>query len=439
MSWISGHEVAQLADAAIDAYCDERGRLNVARQAMFEALQTLEAKLAQAWEQLTVTLVPGLVAEHLDWLANLLHMPAIAAAAVHERIAIERASLEAAIAGVDEDPDYVEREARLATCAIEIAEIERPLAPLRESVDALEDLPLFTTLIGSGYDTASYRHKFWELAYYRHWKHGDIAVERWGEPRGLKRFAEIRERYLEETRARTTLEAELAQVGARRAQIEGLAARREQLATSLETLEDRHWAQTRARVHEHLSQLLDDVPALLASYEPGLYAAKRVLGMLAKQRYLIALRDAWIDAPLEQVERKLAKVRRGSVKFRRPKHAHRNFDADQMQRKYAIPQASWDKRWRKWDATYPRIADYDRYDRYDFDADTIWWHEMTEGASKARFIDEVSVYYQRKQFERQVNSRERWTDDDARGDAIAAIAEDTRQAGALDDGWGDIS
>lgn len=397
MTQVQGQFVAEWASEAAAAYEDERERLASAKTMIEAQLEQLAARELQAWEQLTVTLVPGLVAEHLDWASNLLRLPAIASARVHERIVDDRRASEAELAAIEANPDYVERELRLNEFAIQIAELERPLEPLRSALIPLEQELWFGELITVGYDTPSYKIKWFELAYYRYWKHGDLIVERHGEPRGLTSFAAVRERWEQEHEARQTLEAELAQWSSEQARIEALAGRHAQLQALLANLEERHWSQTRARVHEQLFDLDgDDLLQLLAEYEPGLYAAKRIAGIAAKRRYLEALQAEWIAKPFAQVEQKLDKARRAATKYKQPKHVFAWFDGDAMQRKFTVPRENWDKRWRNVDVARERIVAFDRYDDYSLATGVIWWHLMTDGAVKARFIPDVSSYYEQR-------------------------------------------
>lgn len=418
MTRVQGQEVAQWAIEAAVAYEDEQQRLASANSMIAAELEQLAARELQAWEHLTVTVIPGLVAEHLDWASNLLCLPAIASARVHERMTEERVTLETELAAIEANPDYVERELRLNEHAIQIAELERTLEPLRNAVIPLEQEPIFDELIAVQYDTPNYKTKWYELAYYRHWKHGDLIVERHGEPRGLKTFAAVRERWEQEQGARQTLEAELQQWVAQRTRIEALANRHTQVQELLASLENRHWAITRARVHEHLCDLDgEDLLKLLGDYEPGLYAAKRIAGIAAKRRYLAAIQSEWICKPLEQVQLKLAKVRRASLKYRRPKHSLAWFDGDAMRRKFTTPRDAWDKRWRNVDTAVDRIVTFNRYDDYSLANGIIWWHLMTDGDVKARFIPDVGHYYEH-------GPTPAYDEDDAHDLAVAALADE---------------
>ncbi|KIG15079.1 hypothetical protein DB30_06111 [Enhygromyxa salina] len=438
MSRITGHAAALIAKRSATAYAEERERLRESDRVIAADQQALTASLAQAWEQLTVTVVPGLVAEHLDWAASLIHLPSIASAPVQARIEQDRSKLTSELAALDANPDFQDRELKINACTIEIAELERPLAPLREALDPLEAHPMFHPLMVADYGTPNYQTKWYELAYYRHWKHGDSIVEQFGEPRGLTSFAQLRERYEQEAAARRTLETELAKWVSERAHIEAMAVRHAQLQESLRTIEDRHWALTRGRVHEHLSALDDDLLTLLSGYEPGLYAAKRVAGIRAKLRYISAMRATWIAAPLAQLQRRLVKAKRGIDKYQRNKNAHSLFDAHQIQSKYKVPTDGWNKRWNKLDTAYSRVRDYDSYDDYRPGDQTIWWHLMTGGEVKARFIPEVGEYYARPKSEREGSGG--GSGDNPREQAMAALIHEGYADPSNDrEAWDDVS
>lgn len=394
MSVLPGHQVANMARGAAAAYAAERDRLVHTDAEVERQLQELTVQHLQAWEQLTVTLVPGLLAPHLDWAANLLHLPSISGAQVHRRMAEERSALETEIARIEADPAYVEREARINACSIHVAELERSLEPLRAWLVPLERDPHFGTLIESRYGTPEYVTPWYALAYYRHWKHGDQLVETFGAPRGLATFAALRERWERESAARYTLEAEARHWFAERNRLEALVHRHAELHAQLRTIEERHWTATRARVHEHLAPLeARDLLNLVASYEPGSYAAKRVTGIGAKIHYLRALQHEWLKKPVEQVQQKLTKAIGGLNKYSRPKHRNTTFDIGTMRRKYKVPQSTFERRWSKFELARHRILAFDRYDAYDHAQNMVWWHLMTGGEVKASFIPEVAQYY----------------------------------------------
>lgn len=432
-AWLRGSAVSKLAAHARAAYREEVSRLEKADKHSERELAALTSRLTQAWEQLTVTLMPGLVPEHLDWCAHLLRLPALSAEATKSRLWRERCELEDERAAIDANPVYVDREARLNECSIQISEYQRIIEPLRASTSLKKNTPYFEELILYKYDTPDYWYDFWELAYYRHWKHGDLIVEEFGEPHGLTRFREVQQRYEEELRALATLEEELAEWQAKEAELQAIIARRAEIESSLASLEDRQWAQSRARIFQHLRDLGGkDLLALISSYEPALYIAKRVSGIQAKIDYLREIRAKWVLTPLAHAERKMEKAARGVVKFQRSKNYHRSFDREQMERKYAVPAESWAKRWHRFDAVVPRLLDYDGYDEYD--GSTIWWHHMTGGSVKARFIPEVRDYYaeQRaaKMAEREGSAQER---------AIAALAGEAASEVDVEADWDDMS
>lgn len=240
MTQLIGYQVAELASQAASAYQSEQQRLSEADRQLAAELEQLAARELQAWEQLTVTLIPGLVAEHLDWAANLLRLPAIASAQVQARIAAERRALEDELAAIEANPDYIDRELRINECAIHIAELDPVIEPLAASLGSLKAEPFFLSLVEIGYETPRYRHKWYELAFYRHWKYGDLVVERWGEPRGLTTFTAVRERWEQESKAFATLDGERRKWLTEKQRIEQLASRHTQLREWLTNIEERH-------------------------------------------------------------------------------------------------------------------------------------------------------------------------------------------------------
>jgi hypothetical protein len=423
----SAREVVDLASQQIRGLEEELKRLEGARREHASDLQKVDHEIAAAWQYLGTVLVPDLEPAHLQWASQLLSLPKLEANAVQQRMQADRASLHAKISEIEGDDAYVRREGRLNECAIQMEELQASIEPLRLSLSELDAQPLWVELLAFQYGTDSYPHKWWQLSYYRHWKHADMALAALGERHGAKTFAELRTKYYEEKAAYDQLVATHADYAQRKTQIDGLVEEHARVQQRIADLPTRHLTQARSLVVEHLRPIEPEVVAdMLTSYPPGVVGFKRVLGLMAKRAYLERTFTTWVAAPRPGIVKALRKAKRDVVKLTRPKNRHRTFPPADVERRFADRRPKWHARQNRYRESRTTLLAFQDYDAWSFDDDRPWWSVMTGDRVKARFIPELERYYDRQQHQRRTKD----DDDDL---AVAALASEAA-IGPDDDG-----
>jgi hypothetical protein len=155
------------------------------------------------------------------------------------------------------------------------------------------------------------------------------------------------------------------------------------------------WVLDRARtlVREHLSALtLADLVPLLGP-DPALQlAVKRAHGSKAKATYLDSIQQEWVEKPLEEVNRRLAKVKQGIEKFQRPKHSYGVYPRAEIEAKYGFPSEKWRQRWNSYQTTTQELIVFNDYGRVDPLTQFLWWDMMVH-SHHGNFIPEVSGHH----------------------------------------------
>ena len=90
----------------------------------------------------------------------------------------------------------------------------------------------------------------------------------------------------------------------------------------------------------------------------------------------------YLSEQLTRLERKIAK-------YSRQKYANAWIPPNEAQAWLRDPRERLVARRERFWRQYDRVATYDRYDRYDFAADMLWWDVMTDGRLDGNFIPEV--------------------------------------------------
>ncbi len=409
MSAVPAGRLRALIGAQNEAIEAEIDRLEADARAHRDDLRQLDAELGAAWQNLIEVLAPGLHAPHLDWLAQLLHLPAVGAAEVARRLDDDRRALAATVAEITARPDYADRDGRFNEFEIHLTELAEEMKPLQESLATFRAEPLWDELYDVGYDTPRYPLKWWSFRYYRHWKLGDEIVERLGPRYTATTFDALRRRFDDERQALATLSDEWEGWRARKTALTQLVRTHDDALAGLENLETRHLTLVRARVEEHLRGLPQgDALALVDAFPPARVAMRRIFGVDAKQRYLREIHAEWIKAPLKDLRTTLAKNERQLVKLARPKSAGRTFDAAPTRFRDRGP--AWEKRRGRYSECRDHILVFHDYDAYQ-PATTLWWDLMVGPAQDAPFIAEVAEWRQRRAPAR-----------DPYDDAVAAVA-----------------
>jgi hypothetical protein len=379
------------AEAQRAAQAQELDRLRDEEKKTRVALDTVHDEHESAWENLIGQLVPELSADALNRAAQLVHLPEIDVYRTHDRMQKEQEKLRALIQETEANPDWSNRAAHDNEAQIRLAEVNDALVPLQAGINELEEEPAFLDCIHAGYGTASYAGRFWQLSYYRLWKHGDLVVEKYGPRFGITDFAGVRQRYERDQGAVTALVAERDRWQTRQKALRLLGTTHEKATADLGSLGPRQLAWVRGRLRTHLSSLSAGERAQLSGQDESLRIAHaRVAGTEAKRDYLEQLRSEMIGPAIADLTAGLAKIDRDLGKLRRPKNAARRFSDDEYQRRFGKDRHfGWQKRRTRIHDARTCVIQFHHYDRWSYSNDLLWWDVMADGRLDGNFIREV--------------------------------------------------
>ncbi|MBI5495742.1 MAG: hypothetical protein HY904_12025 [Deltaproteobacteria bacterium] len=371
----------------------ELQRMAAAEKTHQESVTALRGELDAAWRHLSELMVPGLDPAALDGAAHALGLPTIRTDVVANAMNAERAELQAAVARIDADPLFQQRDRKATELRLKLEEHREYIAPLRDAVGALESENGFKELVATGYGTPAYKNGWWNLSYYRHWKRADEIVETEGPRFQATDFAALLRRYREDRANYDSLRKQEADLMAVQKRITDLVNARQQADAALAALPQKHLGLVRARVREHL-QPLDETERFKLCPTPDLQlASKRISGVDAKTRYLEGVHQEMVVKPRAAMEQMRAKNLRDMQKLVLPKNQGRRFSDEDYQRRFRDRSQNWNKRWDRYDGTYRQIVVYNDYHRWNPIGDFLWWDYMTDGHLDGNFIPEVNHWH----------------------------------------------
>jgi hypothetical protein len=384
----------QLVDATRESLAGlqaEQRELTTMQRNVERDIAQIDGEVGEALGTLAATLLPDLGDAHLERAAALLRQPQFSSRAGRARRAQETTELTASLGRLQAEDLWVRRDEVANEVAIQRAELRDTMAPLQRSIDELEAEPLWSDLLACRYGTDEYVVPWWSLTYYRHWKHGDLLVEKYGPSRKVEDFKGLVNRYLHEKDAFAELDRSLARVDARGAAVDQAVADVARTTELLATVDERFLGRARAAVRDFLAPLSDaDLLGLCAADGDLLLCAKRVCGLRAKQAYLRRLVDEDLVPSLSAVGTMRSKFERDVQKLSRPKNARRSWSPHELQRRSLGERAvKWRKRRERWGTTRQQIVGFHHYDRWDPVADVLWWDLMTDGRLDGDFLPEV--------------------------------------------------
>lgn len=349
------------------------------------------AELEPAWDLLVGVLLPDLLPATLQALVARIPVTALSPAAVAERRIKMFTDAQNRLQNLLADLRVQNAASLVNAIEIKRAELDDNIAPLQASVRLLEDEQMFHELLTWRYGTPEYGVKFWQVAYYRHWKHGDILVEKHGPRLNKADFGGIVSRYLDEKQALATFNAERAKLQEEHKQITSLLQQVQETQALLADVDGVVLKNARTRLKEYLRVLSDkDLFRILQSDEAATLAYKRVVGIGKKQHYLEALNSEQIKASIAELDASEEKLRRNLRKLLRSKYDLQTFSPGEVQR-MAGPErtAKWQKRRKHYEETRSTVVEFHHYDRYDPLRDWLWWDVMSDGRLDGNFISEV--------------------------------------------------
>jgi hypothetical protein len=390
MARLTGAQIAQLARQRAQQAKAEQKALNAEMNKAKQARNQIEKERDDAWTALAAALVPTLDVAVLDARAKQLGLPAIASAPVKQQYDAFVARHQQAKAQLDVDPLFVRREELENEAQIKLAELGDAIAPLKQSVEALEGEPYFAELVRVGYGTDGYTGRFWQLSYYRHWKNGDAVVEKHGARLKCTKFGEIRTKYLAEHDALKALLDEQRGIARQRKAVAERAAAHGETIAALREAPERVLAQVHGVMKAHLSPIEPNDLAKVFAGDPSMdLALKRVVGTAKKREYLDAMDKQWLSAPFTDLGNAVDKYSHTEQKYSRQKNWSRAFDVD-VDRMFPDKSQSWWKRRQRWSTGYDRMMAFDAYDRAYLRDDYLWWDLYMGRDFDGSFIPEVS-------------------------------------------------
>jgi predicted CopG family antitoxin len=347
-----------------------------------EALNELAALYLPAWTRESFAPIPALTG-YRQFEVN----------SPFEEAEQRRQRLSSLVATIESDERYRRREQLLDPVAgeltLKVAEAEKQLKFFNDSLSPYKEEPEFLGLVERGYDTVDYSVTWSELRYYSDWKYGDLIAEKFGK----QSFREVLDDYLRLKEARDEYKNDFLAVKKEKGEVEDLIENRAQALSGLETLEADTLNACRQQLREHLAYIdRDELVTWSAASADVVGVIKRVHGIEKKIEYLDELTRRYLHTEREQLIAAMTKLNAKVEKYSRPKHAYSVIPYEETSRWLKGPTEKLGARRDRFQESYRRVYEFDRYDVYDYARDMLWWDLMTDGRIDGDFIPEVQAW-----------------------------------------------
>ncbi|MBL4845469.1 MAG: hypothetical protein JKY65_08090 [Planctomycetes bacterium] len=413
---------------------DQSDRFHRAQRAHRDLAERLRQEIPERFEGLLLDLLPDITAASLQRVAKV--TGALGGADPQGMVAERRTAIEAEQAEIRSDVEIETAQQRIeGPLEDEITELKRSLGPIRRFLREAKH-PRLDRLLDCDYGTPSYSVPWWRLSYYSDWKAGDEILEATGAE--FEEFAAFREafagRFNQGVISQSKYEARVEEQGV----LKRTLSRYRELEQSLTQVEDLVLLELRGTLRAFLQARGEG--ALEGRIDADRGAKNMALGWVGvgkRLQYVQELERERLTPFGAAIEKSLAKMRRKSVKYARPKKAYTRFSADEIERTFVDRSAKWDKFWTRYDAAFAALNDFDdRYHYGRFEDDFLWWDLFCDGRVKGRFSEEVTEFYEEYE---EYSWESPWDDSDGyeweEGYAAAAVADaDGRDEGELWDG-----
>lgn len=330
-----------------------------------------------------------------------------------------RDEISARIVAIEADERYINRDRLIHTDFGELIlarnEAQRNYKLVAQSVERYEKDPSFMHLYRYGYDTEAYNEKWWNplnLQYYRDWKAGDEAVEKFiptsdskpsadalqsdptpGESEPEPDFEDVRIAYERLLESKTSFSEDLAAIQQKIKEIGNLIDERESLLDSIDTLETDTLADCRNRLREHLEYIdRADLVTWAGGDQRLTGLLKRLHGIEKKKEYLDELATNYMEPERQQLTTALSKLGHKIEKYKRPKNQNVRITTTEADGWLRDPRPKLNKRHQHYNTVYNEVYTFDSYDWFDYQRDLLWWHVMTGNRYDGTFIPEVQSW-----------------------------------------------
>lgn len=358
-----------------------------------EQLKALQEARDKALDELVQLSIPALTREAFATIPQLTGYRQFETNDPFAQMERKRQELSARVISIEQDERYQRRATLLDAAAGDLIlkrdELERQLKIMDETLSRYNAEPEFAGLVQRGYDTEQYALKWWELQYYRDWKHGDLITEKFGQ----QAFRDVLYSYNQVRAGRAEVYRDYQLIRYQIAEIEALVAQRTQCLSSLETIEADTLNTCRQQLREHLEYIdRNDLAAWSAADPNRTGLLKRIHGIEKKIEYLDELARRYLEPERTQLTTLRAKLDKKIAKYLRPKNAYAAIPVAEANSILKDPRPKLAERRQRYNQSYQTIAYYDRYDAFDFTRDMLWWDLMTDGRIDGDFIPEVHAW-----------------------------------------------
>jgi hypothetical protein len=393
----------------------------------------LSDEVPERFEGMLLDLLPDLSPASLQRAAN--STGALGGADPEAMVEERRKEIGAEMAEIRADVDVPQVPERLEQLVVKIEDFKKELHPLRRFLRSTRHERL-DHLLEVGYGTPEYDVPWWRVSYYSDWKAGDEILEAVAPE--FEDFAAFRIGFAQRYNEAEVIEPKLEQAIEAQNILTSTLERYTKLEHSLSQVPTEVLLELRETLGTFLGARKEAAFENRMNADPsGRAVALGWVGANKRLQYLRELERESLQPFAAAIHKSLDKLRRKSVKYRRPKKAHTRFSHDEIERTFADRSHKWEKFWTRFDAAFAALKDFDdRYHYGRFEDDFLWWDLFCDGRVKGRFSEEVVEFYEEHD---DYSWESPWEDEDdyewEESHAAAAVAEaDGYDEGELWDG-----
>jgi len=398
---VQGHQLAgyygEQSKALTDLIYSHRRFVAHALQRDAELVEQLKA----ARRELAAVYLPDLTPKSVERVAQLTGFQGFQRRDLRAAIEHERKVLQSALAKAEADERYQRRDELAGpngSLTQELQSSRETLAPLDADCARFENLPSFSELIEIGYDTPSFKEKWWHASYWKHWAAGDrickeLEMGDFGD--------DVIPAYNKVAEPRNFMRGEVARLEREIDAIHEQVREHDQIADRLAHLEETYLVEAQDFLGEHLINADAALLEQWAQAEPDLLRAvqmgvRKLAGIAAKRNIIAEIANVGVPQTIAQLEMREQKARTKSIKYSRPKNTYMQFPDNaydpSFNQKATGMQAQLDKLQRRVDS----LVENQHYAAFDLRNDNqLWWLYFMNSMPPARYAPHLHEYYTR--------------------------------------------